>query len=145
MSQNPETKLWSALRDGTMAMDVHWTRVEAWSLPGVPDVNGCLDGIDFWVELKVLTTKSDKKFPKWRPHQIAWQTSRSSVGGCVWNLVHHPSSGQLLFLDGRHLSQRLMDGDPVYDDRMEWPMDRDGWARVLGRLMKSDDSGHEIR
>ena len=42
MSQNPETKLWSALRDGTMAMDVHWTRVEAWSLPGVPDVNGCV-------------------------------------------------------------------------------------------------------
>jgi hypothetical protein len=55
-------------------------------------------------------------------------------------LVHHPSSGQLLFLDGRHLSQRLMDGDPVYDDRMEWPMDCDGWARVLGRLMRSDDS-----
>ena len=144
MSQNPETKLWSALRDGTMAMDVHWTRVEAWSLPGVPDVNGCLDGIDFWVELKVLTTKSDKKFPKWRPHQIAWQTSRTSVGGCVWNLVHHPSSSSLLFMDGKHLSQRLMDDDPVWDGRMEMPIDHDGWAKVLRRLTSTSTSSGEI-
>ena len=143
--KKPESKFWKALRDGTKSLGVHWTRMESWASPGVPDVNGCLNGKDFWVELKVLTTKSDKKFPQWRPHQIAWQTSRTSVGGCLWNLVHHPSSGQLLFLDGRHLSQRLMDGDPVYDDRMEWPMDRDGWARVLGRLMRSDDSGHEVR
>ena len=135
MSQNPETKLWSALRDGTMAMDVHWTRVEAWSLPGVPDVNGCLDGIDFWVELKVLTTKSDKKFPKWRPHQIAWQTSRSSVGGCVWNLVHHLSSGRLYFLSGLNLAKRLMDGDEGnYDGWVDMPTDYDGWRKVLGQL-----------
>jgi hypothetical protein len=55
-------------------------------------------------------------------------------------VVHHPSSGQLLFMDGRNLSKRLMDGEPLYDDRMEWPMDGDGWARVLRRLMMSDDS-----
>ena len=145
MAKNPESKLWKALRDGTRPLGVHWTRMESWASPGVPDVNGCLNGKDFWVELKILTTKSDKKFPKWRPHQIAWQTSRTSVGGCVWNLVHHPSSGQLLFMDGRNLSKRLMDGEPLYDDRMEWPMDGDGWARVLRRLMMSDDLGREVR
>jgi hypothetical protein len=60
-------------------------------------------------------------------------------------MVHHLSSSQLLFLDGRNLSKRLMDGDPLYDDRMEWPMDCDGWARVLRRLMTNDDPGQEIR
>jgi len=139
MPKKPESKLWKALRDGTAGLGVHWVRMESWASPGVPDVNGCLNGNDFWVELKVLTTKSDKKFPKWRPHQIVWQTSRTRVGGCVWNLVHHPSSGCLLFLDGTYLAQRLMDGDPVYDDRMDWPMDKDGWAEVLRRLTKSDD------
>lgn len=135
MSTKPETDLWHKLRDGTSQTGVHWTRVEAWSLPGVPDVNGCLDGVDFWVELKVLTTKSDKKFPKWRPHQIAWQTSRTSVGGLVWNLVHHLSSNRLYFIRGDNLAKRLMDGDEGnYDGWIDMPTDYDGWSRVLGQL-----------
>jgi len=140
--KKPESKLWNKLREGTAPTGVHWTRVESWASPGVPDLNGCLNGHDFWVELKVLATKSDKKFPKWRPHQIAWQTSRTRVGGCVWNLVHHPSSSRLLFMDGTHLAQRLMeDGPAVYDGWMDWPMDHDGWAEVLRRLMMKDDPG----
>jgi hypothetical protein len=135
MSTKPETDLWHSIRDGTACFDVHWTRVEAWSLPGVPDLNGCMQGLDFWVELKVLTTKSDKKYPKWRPHQIAWQSSRTSVGGVVWNLVHHLSSHRLLFLDGRNLAKRLMEGDEgVYDGWMDYPMDYDGWRAVLEQV-----------
>ena len=135
MPKKPESKLWKALRDGTAGLGVHWVRMESWASPGVPDVNGCLNGNDFWVELKVLTTKSDKKFPKWRPHQIAWQTSRSSVGGCVWNLVHHLSSGRLYFLSGLNLAKRLMDGDEGnYDGWVEMPIDYDGWRKVLGQL-----------
>ena len=135
MSTKPETDLWRTIRDGTANFDVHWTRVEAWSLPGVPDLNGCMQGIDFWVELKVLTTKSDKKFPKWRPHQVAWQTSRTSVGGLVWNLVHHLSSNRLLFIRGDNLAKRLMDGDEGnYDGWIDMPNDYDGWKQVLEQL-----------
>jgi len=113
--------------------------MESWASPGVPDLNGCLNGKDFWVELKILTTKSDKKFPKWRPHQIAWQTSRTGVGGCVWNLVHHPSSRTLLFMDGKNLAKRLIENDPTWDGWMDWPRDKDGWTEVLDRLMKTDE------
>lgn len=135
MSTKPETDLWRTIRDGTANFDVHWTRVEAWSLPGVPDLNGCMQGMDFWVELKVLTTKSDKKFPKWRPHQVAWQTSRTSVGGLVWNLVHHLSSNRLLFIRGDNLAKRLMDGDEGnYDGWIDMPNDYDGWKQVLEQL-----------
>ena len=144
MQKKPESKLWKAIRDGTRQLPVHWTRVESWATPGVPDLNGCYKGIDFWVERKGLTTKSDKKFPQYRPHQIAWQTKRTQVGGLVWNLVHHPSSSSLLFMDGKHLSQRLMDDDPVWDGRMEMPIDHDGWAEVLRRLTSTSTSSGEI-
>jgi len=42
-------------------------------------------------------------------------------------------------MDGRYLAKRLIDNDPTYDYRMEWPRDKDGWAEVLDRLMKSDE------
>ena len=33
--------------------DCHWQSVETWSTgQGVPDVNGCIDGVEFWVENK---------------------------------------------------------------------------------------------
>jgi len=48
-------------------------------------------------------------------------------------------------MDGRNLAKRLMDGDPTYDHRMEWPMDKDGWAKVVERLMTNDDPGAEIQ
>ena len=139
MAKNPESKLWKALRDGTRPLGVHWTRMESWASPGVPDVNGCLNGKDFWVELKILATKSDKKFPKWRPHQIAWQTSRTSVGGCVWNLVHHPSSGSLLIIDGKYLGQRLMDRDFKYDGRRPINMDQGTWQVLFSQMFSGED------
>ena len=137
-----ESKLWLMLRQGTTDMNVHWSRIESWSLPGIPDLIGCCDGMEFWVELKVLTTKSDKKFPKWRPHQIAWQTQRSSVGGIVWNLVHHPSSNRLYLLDGKHLAKRLIDDDHGWDAEFECPsvMDRDGWMDILVHMLHHSSS-----
>jgi len=132
--KKPESKFWHLLRDGTRGK-VHWTRVESWSVPGVPDLNGCMNGKEFWVELKVLTTKTDKKFPKWRPHQIAWQTGRTAKGGCVWNLVHHLLSRRLFIIDGKNLGPRLMDDDCTYDGTYEMPKDYDGWSKILERMI----------
>ena len=45
----PESKFWKLVK--TNLPDIFWTRIESWSMPGVPDCYGCKDGVMFWVEL----------------------------------------------------------------------------------------------
>ena len=52
----PESKLWQLVKKNITS--IHWTRLESWAMPGVPDVYGIQDGISVFVELKV--TKSNK-------------------------------------------------------------------------------------
>lgn len=128
-----ETKLWQILKKNTEHF-VHWTRIESRSSFGVPDLNGCLDGREFWIELKIITTKTDNSYPRWSPLQIAWQTKRTRIGGLVWNLASHPSSGSLYLLDGRNLAERLMDGQIKYDHKESLPTTDDGWRALLDRV-----------
>ena len=60
--KKPESKLWHLLRDGTRGK-VHWTRVESWSVPGVPDLNGYGKG-DLLVHVNVWTPKTLNKEQK---------------------------------------------------------------------------------
>ena len=136
MSRNPiqtETKLWQILKKNTEHF-VHWTRIESRSSFGVPDLNGCTDGREFWIELKIITTKTDNSFPRWSPLQIAWQTKRTRMDGIVWNLASHPSSLSLYLLDGKNLAQRLMDGDVTYDHRGSVPINEEGWRALINRI-----------
>jgi len=56
----------------------HWQSVETWSTGrGVPDLNGCTDGVEFWVELKGTATN---RVDLW-PEQIGWLERRSRAGG----------------------------------------------------------------
>jgi hypothetical protein len=95
----PESQLWSKLKEGTLGLGVFWTRLETWATPGIPDLHGIKGGVSFWLELKVSKLKILNKVDL-RPHQIAWQTRYSSVGGSVWNLVSHPSSRSLKLFRG---------------------------------------------
>ena len=52
----PESKLWQLVKKNIPS--IHWTRLESWAMPGVPDVYGIQDGISVFVELKV--TRSNK-------------------------------------------------------------------------------------
>ena len=58
MSAKPESKLWHLLRDNIT--DIHWVRIESWSTPGVPDLNGCAEFGEFWVELKIIKNKLEE-------------------------------------------------------------------------------------
>ena len=94
-----ETEIWKRLSRET-ARIVHWTRIEARVGAGIPDINGAFlwppqgqqSPIEIWVELKVCKTKAYKTAGLWRPAQIAWQTARSRVSSCVWNIVSHPQA-----------------------------------------------------
>ena len=93
MASKPESRLWYKLRDNTKG-EIHWTRIESWAMPGIPDLYGIKEGHDFWVELKVHKLKSLKNI-NLSPYQIGWQTQHIRHGGRVWNLVDHPSSSTL--------------------------------------------------
>ena len=63
---------------------IHWTTVESGNLaPGTPDVNGCADGVEFWIECKWTAGWTVTL----RPEQIGWLARRARAGGRVFVLV----------------------------------------------------------
>jgi hypothetical protein len=50
---------------------------------GVPDCNGCLDGVEFWCEFK----QTQGSAVGLRPEQIGWALRRIRHGGRVWIAV----------------------------------------------------------
>ena len=72
MPSKPESKFWKRLQKTTLDQGVHWTRLESWAVPGVPDLHGIVNGYAFWVELKINNLKSLKSISL-SPLQISWQ------------------------------------------------------------------------
>lgn len=58
---------------------VHWCRIENAAGTGMPDVNACYMGREFWWELKILNSD-----PLLRRSQVAWMTARHEAGGRVF-------------------------------------------------------------
>ena len=75
-----ESKLYEELRKALP--NVHFQRIETNVGLGIPDVNGCCKGIEFWLELKVSsgTALRLSKFQK------SWIIRRGREGGRVFIL-----------------------------------------------------------
>ena len=75
-----ESKLYQELRKALP--NVHFQRIETNVGLGIPDVNGCCKGIEFWLELKVSsgTALRLSKFQK------SWIIRRGREGGRVFIL-----------------------------------------------------------
>lgn len=124
-----ETEIWKRLSRET-ARIVHWTRIEARVGAGIPDINGAFlwpppgqqSPIEIWVELKVCKTKQFKTAGLWRPAQIAWQTARSRVSPCVWNMASHPESESLRIYNGSRITDLWDDttGNIEPDQVLSW-------------------------
>ena len=111
MGSKPESQLWQKMKKGTADYPVHWTRLESWAMPGVPDLHGVTKGLAFWIELKVENNKIRPNFKRlMRPHQISWQTIYLRNGGRVGNLVHRPTTSRLQLYEG---GWGVMDDDPL--------------------------------
>lgn len=64
----------------TRMLGVHWQSIEsAVTGGGIPDLNGCAEGVDFWIECK----KTDAWKPEIKPAQSAWAIARIRMGGRV--------------------------------------------------------------
>lgn len=63
---------------------VHWQRIETGGTGyGIPDLNGCIAGSEFWIESK----RTDAWAVKIAPEQIGWAERRIRAGGKVWLAV----------------------------------------------------------
>ncbi len=59
--------------------DIHFTRIESKTINGIPDLNCCAGGTEFWMELK-----SDKvKYPRLSKWQVSWINKRIKHGGVI--------------------------------------------------------------
>lgn len=80
--------LWDCIKSGMK--DVHWVRVETWqTVAGVPDLNGCLNGVEVWIENKF----TDAWAVKIRPHQIGFMEKRRRHGGRTFLMIRRRHSG----------------------------------------------------
>ena len=72
-----ESMLWQRIKKNIT--EPHFIRVESNTINGIPDINGCWSGKEFWIELK-----SDKVgYPKLSKWQISWINKRIKHGGIV--------------------------------------------------------------
>ena len=87
-----ESKLWAWLKLGgkDFREQLHLSRVENSAGSGMADVEGCLNGIQFWVELKCESRPSDpdtKIRPRFQPSQGPWHRRRRRSGGRTFVLL----------------------------------------------------------
>ena len=68
----------------------HVQRIETGSTGrGIPDVNQCHQGVECWVELKIVKGKQVKLSPE----QIAWHFRRARAGGTSWVIARDKADG----------------------------------------------------
>ena len=101
-----EKNLWALLRDNIKK--VHWQRIETGMTgAGVPDVNGCAKGKEFWIELKEIHSGNSLTL---RPMQVAWLSKRAMYGGQVFVLARKNNQIKLFHVDGLERAQELVKG-----------------------------------
>ena len=117
-----EKKLYQALK--TNLRKVHWQRIETGALQqGVPDVNGCYGGREFWVELKCTTTDSVSL----TPFQCSWHMRRASAGGRSWIMVAHSKHNVMTLhrgVDAVRLLEQGVSSSIAFEINapVDWPM-----------------------
>ena len=112
-----ESKLWQRIKKHITKP--HLIRVESNTINGIPDINGCWSGKEFWIELK-----SDKVgYPKLSKWQISWINKRIKHGGIV--IICNETLSQRVFQLYRPLSAitdaRLLKPRCSFSFPVQWP------------------------
>ena len=100
-----EKDLWLLLKNNLT--DIHFQRIETGLTgSGVPDVNGCAKGKEFWIELKEIHSGKSLTL---RSMQVAWMAKRSAVGGQVFVLARKQGVIKLFHVDGLSGAKELQE------------------------------------
>jgi hypothetical protein len=105
----PEARLWTVMRDKMFKPGVdRYDRIEnaLLSVSGQPDVNGCLEGEDVWIELKAPTEPKRDDTPllgcsanhELLQSQMNWMTKQKQAGGIAFVLIR--TDKRLMLVDG---------------------------------------------
>lgn len=78
--KSSEANFWGMISRGTKKLGVGWERIENSCGLGTPDLQGCYDGKDIWVELKV--EKRGRVLVS--PEQVLFMKRREAHGGRAW-------------------------------------------------------------
>ena len=90
-----EKNLWLLLRENLP--NIHLQRIETGMTgAGIPDVNGCSKGKEFWIELKEIHSGNKLTL---RPMQISWLAKRASHGGQVFVMARKNNEIKLFHID----------------------------------------------
>ena len=100
-----EKNLWLLLRKNLP--QIHLQRIETGMTgSGVPDVNGCAKGKEFWIELKEIHSGNALTL---RPMQISWLAKRASHGGQVFVMARKNDEIKLYHVDSLTGIQELVE------------------------------------
>ena len=100
-----EKNLWLLLRSNLP--EIHLQRIETGMTgAGVPDVNGCAKGKEFWIELKEIHSGNALTL---RPMQISWLAKRASHGGQVFVMARKDNEIKLYHIDSLTGIQELVE------------------------------------
>ena len=90
-----EKNLWLLLRKNLP--QIHLQSIETGMTgSGVPDVNGCAKGKEFWIELKEIHSGNALTL---RPMQISWLAKRALHGGQVFVMARKNNEIKLYHID----------------------------------------------
>lgn len=94
-----ENTLWTWLKRAKPIFRerLHMDRVENSCSKGMPDVEGCLDGAQFWLEEKSVKAPKDIAFALrigFQPGQVEWIAKRIGAGGAAGFLIKVSGSGK---------------------------------------------------
>ena len=140
MTTKPETRFWKKLKE--LTPNVHWTRIESFSSPGIPDLHGVYRGEDgypvsVFVELKCSKLKKVALTPK----QISWNYSYNEAGGLNFILVETLPNRDLYIYSGgvaRELSITGIETEPLAI--IPYPWDPGNLLGVLERFLHYRES-----
>ena len=122
-----ESKLWQRIKKH--CTKPHLIRVESNTINGIPDINGCWSGKEFWMELK-----SDRVgYPKLSKWQISWINKRIKHGGIV--IICNETLLEKKLKLYRPLSAirdpRLLKPRASFSFPVQWPLVQDGLQQLL--------------
>ena len=102
---NPETSASRKFRK-KLPPQTHQVRVENPANPGTPDLNCCLDGIEFWIEFKQVKTLPKRlETPVFtgclEPHQALWAKLRTRAGGRSYVVGYVEEVNEFFIIPGK--------------------------------------------
>ena len=127
-----EKDLWLLLKNNLT--DIHFQRIETGLTgSGVPDVNGCAKGKEFWIELKEIHRGKSLTL---RPMQVAWMAKRSAVGGQVFVLARKQDLIKLYHVDGLSGAKELQENPKgFYQKSLVTLIKPYEWANLYSALL----------